>query len=220
MWAYSATYDIKSLGLRIATLSITSSESRGVTEVKAASVISNALFPEIDNTYRVEFDANHLPQKYSRIIRQSSVSDEVTVVYKHSSRTAKATHRLGNRTYNFAITDSTRDFFSLLTLLANKSAVPSEYSVDGNGLLWSASLRLDGRERIRTKLGKYTCTRYQIRFTPLSAKTMPYVDMVTHNLLKENNKLTLWISEDGIPLKAVVRKGAIGMIWEITDLVR
>jgi hypothetical protein len=46
---------------------------------------------------------------------------------------------------------------------------------------------------------------------------MPYVDMVTHNLLKEDCKLTLWISEDLIPLKAVVNRGLISMSWEIRD---
>lgn len=217
--AYSAKYDIRSLGLRIATLAITSSKEQGFTEVKAVSVISNSMFPQINNTYRVEFDSSYLPKTYSRIIRQSTATDDVRVEYNHSRYSAKASHQKGNRQYNYTITQNTRDFFSLLTLLANENTPAGEYSVDGNGTLWSAKLRKDHTEEIRTKLGKYSCTRYQIRFSPLSTKTMPYVDMVTHNLLKDGNKLTLWVSEKGIPLKAVVRKGVLSMSWEITEIL-
>ena len=213
----SLEYDIRSLGLKIADLSLTCSIADGYIEASAVSEEGSAFFPSLDNQYRSEFDENFLPRKYLRKIKQTKLSDQVEVSYFHFAHYAKVNQQNGKRSFSYAIADSTRDIFSLLAMLIGGRAEPGEYSVDGNGQLWTAYLSKEGRERIRTNLGRFSCTKYALRFKPQSPDKMPYVDMVTHNLLKEDCKLTLWISEDLIPLKAVVNRGLISMSWEIRD---
>ncbi|HQF67536.1 MAG TPA: DUF3108 domain-containing protein [Candidatus Cloacimonadota bacterium] len=213
----SLDYDIKSLGLKIADLSLSCSIADGYIEALAVSEVSSAFFPSLENQYRSEFDANFLPRKYERKIKQTKLSDQVEVSYFHFAHYAKVAQQNGKRSSSYAIADSTRDIFSLLAMLIGGKAEPGAYSVDGNGQLWTAQLSKEGRERIRTNLGRFSCTKYVLRFKPQSPAKMPYIDMVTHNLLKEDSKLTLWISEDLIPLKAVVNRGLISMSWEIRE---
>jgi len=211
-------YDIKSLGIRVASISVNTQIQQRYVEVKAKSIHSNALFPHIDNVYKVTFNEQFLPNVYVRKVRQGELSDDVKVIYNHSALRAAAVHsgKLGE--YGYAIAADTRDFFSFMVYLAQGKISGNQFSIDGNGSLWTASVTKEGRELLKTPLGDYSCSRYSIRFNPVTNQKMNYVDMVTHNLLSRSSRLTLWISDGGNAMKAVIRKGALSMSWEIKGI--
>ena len=60
--------------------------------------------------------------------------------------------------------------------------------------------------------------RHEIQLEPLSEEKALYVDMLTNNFFDANLVLTIWISDNGIPLKAHLKKNLIGMTWEIIGI--
>jgi hypothetical protein len=52
----------------------------------------------------------------------------------------------------------------------------------------------------------------------LSQEKAPYVDMLTHNFLSEDTRISIWISESGLPLKAQLKKKVLSMNWDIVSM--
>ena len=44
---------------------------------------------------------------------------------------------------------------------------------------------------------------------------MPYIDMVTFNMLQENNKLNLWVYNNQYAVKATFKKKGLTSSWEL-----
>ncbi|MDZ4182847.1 MAG: DUF3108 domain-containing protein [Candidatus Cloacimonadaceae bacterium] len=216
--ARTTDYHIRSLGLNVASLSINHDASANTVSVHAKSLITNAIFPEIDNHYNISFNSSYLPQTYAREIAQKKVDDTVTVSYDHKNKRASAIHRNPRKSYSYDITADTRDFFTFMTMVSMGKAQAGSYVIDGNGTLWTAILSYHGRESIKTSLGNYSCRLYKVRFEPLSEEKTRYVDMVTFNVLSKSSRVSMWISDDGIAVKSNVRKGALSMSWEIREI--
>lgn len=216
--ALTIEYNIRSFGLNIATISINSDPQQNFVAVQTKSLITNALFPEINNCYRIDFNGAYLPQTYVREIDQKKVDDTVTVTYDHKNKRAGMNHRNPRKSYSYDITSDTRDFFSFMTMVGFGKARAGDYVIDGNGTLWKASLSYHGRETIKTALGNYSCRLYKVQFEPLCDEKMQYVDMVTHNVLNKASRVSLWISDDGIAMRSVVRKNALSASWEIKEI--
>jgi hypothetical protein len=211
-------FDVRSLGLKVAKLSVTTSPEEGYVSVSVNSLITNAMFPALNNVYRSEFVGDYLPVRYQRKVRQKKLTDDIDVVYDRQNRRATARHTGELGSYSYAITAETRDFFSFMMLLSRSDAIQNQYTLDGNGCLWRVNVTKKGREELDLALGKVGATVYELEFVPQSEVKMRYTDMVTHNLFGRNSKVTLWISDNHNPVRAYVRKGLLSMVWELAGI--
>lgn len=218
--AFSLTcqYHIKALGMNVATLEITRSSSPPSVTVKSKSLISNPLFPAIDNSYYISFDASYRPTIYKRVVNQDKVKETVITRYDHQARQAKMDRSSTDKESSYPISENCRDFFSFMTMVGDKQPGSGSYTLDGNGVPWTAKLTYLEEERISTSLGKYDCKVYSVKMIPQDKQKTPYVDMVTNNLFNKDSKIKLWISKDGIAVKAVVKKGILNTQWELLKI--
>ena len=211
----SMEYDISSLGLHVADLKIVRDPGARVINVYVSSKTASAIFPKLNNQYRVKYDDHYRPLEYTRIVDQGKTQDRVVVTYDHSINTATASHTGNLGKYTYDILKGERDFFSTLALICDTAPGSGTYDLDANGKVWKATLTYKGTTKLKTSIGTYPCREYSIELNPRDQEKVPYVDMVTHNLYKKKNKVNLWIAYDGTALKAVVKMGVLSMKWSI-----
>lgn len=215
--AVTAEYTIKSLGLKIAFISINQNQAAKRVEVKTHSLKTSALFPQINNIYQISYDELYRPLTYNRIVKQKGLSDEVSTSYNFGKLSASSVRSSDKSVYNYTLSSHSRDVFSFLMFVSSGQAKAGKYNIDGNGYPWQASLANVGMEEVKTDVGKYKANRWTVTFNNLSGNKTPYVDMVTNNLLNEGTKLNMWVAKDGLVVKATVKKKGITANW---DLVR
>jgi len=176
------------------------------------------LFPQINNIYRISYDEQFRPLALNRSVSQKELLEEINTNYDHNTQKAIMSRSSTHNSSTYTISKNSRDPFSLLAYIGTGKAAEGVYNIDGNGLPWQAKVRSFETEIVKTSLGKYLAKRYDLTFTNLTGKKMPYTDMVTFNMLSENNKMSLWVSEENVILKALVKKGAISVTWEIIGI--
>ena len=214
VWAQKLEYQAKVMGLKVADICINITADK--LTVKADNSGLRTLFPHINNYYIINWDEDFLPKNYLRRIHQGSHRDSVLTVYKSGQATMK--RLLKNEEYTYPLPPNSRDFFSLLMKICRANKPIGDYHVDGNGRIWLATVSGGDVQKIKTPLGSFQCSRYEVRFKPLSAEKAPYVDMLTFNFLDADMQLTLWVNQGGIPIKAQLKKKLINMLWEIKSI--
>ncbi|PKN72193.1 MAG: hypothetical protein CVU50_08615 [Candidatus Cloacimonetes bacterium HGW-Cloacimonetes-3] len=202
--------------MKVAFISFTRSKTQ--LHVETHSLRSNAIFPSIDNEYIIDVDSQLRPLKYTRLLKQKKLQDKVLVDYDYSQLKATMFRQSDNSISTYAVQDDSRDVFSFIALLSTGDSIKRQYLIDANGCPWQANVSLPTKEVLSTNIGKISTVRYEVRFKPLSQKATPYVDMITFNFVNENTKLNIWVSDNKIPIKAVARKKAVSMSWEIIGI--
>jgi hypothetical protein len=212
------SYTVKAMGLSVASLSIERDPGASLVSVKTKSLITNALFPSIDNAYTIRYSSGYLPLKYNRAVRQNKLNDNVLTVYDHSKSLAAESHSRNGETISYKINPATRDFFSFIAMLSDGKASAGSYELDANGSLWKVSVSYLGSKVIKTAAGKFSARGYKLSFSSATHSKAPYVDMGTHNLFQTGSKVELWGDGKGLVVKANMKKGAIGSSWELKDI--
>lgn len=218
LYGITAEYNIKSMGMNFARLSLAINYEKQVISVKAHSVQTGDIVAKLDNSYRITYDKSFRPREYLRQIKQKKLETQVFTRYNHTTGKAIMEDSASGKRAEYHIADDARDIFSFLAYCAQGAAKPGSYTIDANGMAWQANLRRGTREEIKTSLGKFNTTKYLLDFKQLGSGKTTYVDMVTFNLVNAETKLELWISDKGIPLKARVKKGSKTMNWELAAL--
>lgn len=216
--AFNADYDIKSLGLKFARLSLNVNSAQNTIQVNARSISSGKIFSKLDNSYTISHDSNYLPHVYNRRIRQKDWDVTVNAEYNHSKGKARMMNSAETKEMEYTISTSSRDIFSFLAWCAAGHANPGTYPIDANGISWQVQLTKEKLEKVKTSIGSYSATKYILSFKQLGKGKTPYVDMVTFNLVNSGTKVELWISQEGIPVKAKVKKGSQAMSWDLIAL--
>ncbi|MCK9584415.1 MAG: DUF3108 domain-containing protein [Candidatus Cloacimonetes bacterium] len=211
--AQVAEYKISSLGVKVADLRIEYQAQKTV--VKAQNKGKIWIFPHINNRYEIEFAEQFLPKRYLRTIHQGELRDSVLTLYD-SPRATMYQKSTAEKT-SYQVHPNTRDFFSLLRLICSNKSASGNYLLDGNGANWQACVSKGKMEKIKTSLGTFTARRHNISLKALSQEKAPYVDMLTHNFLSEDTRISIWISENGLPLKAQLKKKVLSMNWDIVS---
>ncbi|NLK49425.1 MAG: DUF3108 domain-containing protein [Candidatus Cloacimonetes bacterium] len=209
-------YTVKALGLSVASLTIDKSPSS--VRVKTRSLISNAIFPSIDNVYDVSFDGSYLPQRYQRSVNQGKLKAEISTRYNHQGKTASQTHSDPKESKQYAIGSHTRDFFSLAAMLSDGKAGAGTYQLDANGSLWQTKVKSLGSKKIKTRAGSFQAEGYQMSFGSDTHQKPPYVDMITHNLFHKDSRVELWVDGKGKIVKASIKKGLRASHWELESI--
>ncbi|MBM4402864.1 MAG: DUF3108 domain-containing protein [Candidatus Cloacimonetes bacterium] len=217
LWSYRTVYNVKSLGLSVARITIDHDKDTRIIRAEAKSLMSNWLFPSLDNVYVISYEGAFYPRVYTRQIKQSNAEDIVVVNYDRKTNTAIQTRRSNAESSTYPIKPDIRDYFSLFTYLCENQDAGGTYYVDGNSTLWQINAKYLGSEKIKINSGSYQTKHYKMRFKNLSGIKPPYVDMVTFNTLSESSVVDFWVSGDGIPIKAVVKKSLLSMTWEMVS---
>jgi len=215
LMAVNLSYKISSMGLKVADLSI-SLDSNNIS-IHAESSTKSLIFPHLNNHYQITFDDSAQPLTYLRIIHQDSLRDSVFVKYTEND-TVRIWQKSKDQELVYPVARGARDVFSLLFYLVKTDNASGEFLLDGNGVPWKAVVRDHGNETIRTTLGRFIARKYVINFEALSTLKTPYIDMLTHNILSADTTLSVYVSPDGIPIKAMIKKNKLGMTWDLLSI--
>ncbi len=212
---YIAEYDVKALGLKVAKVRLENNTRKQTINVSVKSTFTSRIFPPVDNRYQVNYVSGYYPVKYYRKIHQSDLRDTVMICYNRESKTASVLSSQSSVEKKYSVPSEIRDYFSFFTMLTLEDLPTGKYVIDGNGCPWMATVNLEKTETIRNATGKFTAKKYNVSFQNMTGRKMPYIDMITHNLLNEDTTLSLWISTNHIAVKASMRKKAVSMIWDL-----
>jgi hypothetical protein len=212
--AQNLEYRISSMGFKVAKINLNIGKDK--LYVKASNNGFRTIFPHLNNIYRVSFDQDFIPHTSVRIIHQDALKDSVTTIYSQNDATMH--RKSNNERVSYKISGDTYDIFTLLAMISKKAKAVGEYNVDGNGRTWKAVVSGGKIENIKTSLGTFQTTKYELRFKAQSPQKAPYVDMLTHNFLDEDMHLSIWVNQGGVPVKAHLRKKLMVMIWEILSI--
>jgi len=216
--AITTDYYMKAVGIKIAQISIQQNKADNYVEIRAKSVRESSIFPQINNVYRVKHNGSYQPLTYTRIIHQKNVQDEVTTTYNHNTAQAVMYRNSDKSTLQYSIAKNSQDIYSFLAKVISGQVDTGTYPIDANGVSWQANITRYSTEIVDTPLGKYPAVRYEISFQNMTNKKMPYIDMVTFNMLQENNKLNLWVYNRQFAVKATFKKKGISSTWELFNM--
>jgi len=91
------------------------------------------------------------------------------------------------------------------------------FTIDAAGKIWTLSSRFLGTETIRTNIGRLQTDMIEISFTPVDDVVRLRSDILTNNLVSENNRLLLWFTNDErqIPVRAAYVMQPFNVSWTI-----
>ncbi len=214
-------YKITCLGIRVVDINITNyfNQEIGLLRVKADSYFTTSIFPFIHNTYITRYEDDFLPVSYEKHVDQKKYFEDRICTYNRENKTAIMIDRLKDKTTSYSIMPSSRDFFSALLYISNHLQVKDDIWLDANKLIWKASYEREDKEIIKTSMGKFPAIRIKMRFHKISAEPKENSDMLTNQLVNEDNTLYLWISDDNrhLPLRAKYERKPFPVYWEITS---
>ena len=215
---FTARYNVKSLGLRVAKLDLGIDTHLQEIRIKAKSTRYGSIMGRLDNSYQIRYDALIRPKRYLRNVNQQKIAYSVQTEYDHPASRAEMNDPGTGAKKSFSINPDTRDVFSFLAYCSMAKPSPGLYPIDANGVLWYADLRGGAKTEVNTYLGKMAAYKYRLTFMKSGRATTPYIDMITFNLVNADTSMDLWISERGVPLKAKVAKKSNSMTWELESL--
>jgi hypothetical protein len=212
-------YKITCLGIRAVDINITNyyNNTTGILHVNAESRFISAIFPYVHNIYITHYEDGFLPITYEKHIDQKKYFEDRIFTYNRETKTAVLQDRLQNKTIPYSIVPESRDFMSALLYIAQHAKDKNEVWLDANRLIWKAAYVIEDREILKTTLGKFPTIKLKIRFIKVSPEPKENTDMMTNQLVNEDNTLYLWVSDDTrhLPLKAKYERKPLPVYWEI-----
>jgi hypothetical protein len=219
--ADSFHYKISCLGLHVVDIQVQKSMEHDlqILRVDAMSHYITSIFPYVRNSYITTYKHDYIPVTYEKLIDQKKYHENRLTIYHQQNATAMLKDRLAQTTITYPIEPQCRDFFSALMYLSDHLEKKGEIWLDANKLMWKATYRWDGEEVLSTQLGKIATTRIRMRFVKVSAAEKENSDMLTNQLVNEDNTLYLWFSNDArhLPVKAKYERKPFPVYWEILE---
>lgn len=173
-----------------------------------ASMRTTALYRRFfwaDNAYVTYTDAELLPQRLRKEIRQKNLSHTMDITYDHQTQTAcTADDR------QWQAPRGTKDILSLVYHLRTFPLPEGEtraYTLDGEGLTWELTAENIGREEVNTPAGKAVADRVVLRFAASSSNKWRAwkTDILTNRLSGAATGVTIWFSVAGdrVPMQMI-----------------
>jgi len=205
---------IRYLGLKVVNVDMIDNDYTLTITAKATGLGSIA--SNMDNQYQSSYQGEYLPDKYSKVIYQKKYSENRIINYNRNNLKAERRSRISqDLDLQYPIMADSRDFFSALYYIRRHLDEPSTIYLDANSLIWKADYRVVKKERINTILGKQEAFVVEVAFQKISQTARERSDMLTNNLVNEDNVLTLWISDskERLPLKAKYSMKPFAVYW-------
>lgn len=213
------TLSIKYLGISVVNV-IMEDNGEDLLEVWAKATSIASIASKMDNYYASSYSDNYLPFQYRKIIKQKDYFEDRISFYdrdKLLARRISFIDSLRNGTYE--INKNSRDFFSALFSLRKNNAESGNLWLDAGKSVWQGSFKVIGYETLNTILGKRKTRIVEVQFQKISSNKQERSDMLTNNLVDEDKKLLLWITEDkqAIPVKAKFMMSPFSVGWKLKD---
>ena len=205
---------IRYLGLKVVNVDMIDNDSTLTVTAKATGLGSIA--SRMDNLYQSNYQDEYLPDKYKKVIYQKKYTENRIINYDRSSLIADRTSKISKELdLQYPIMPESRDFFSALYFIRRHLEIPSAIYLDANSLIWKADYKVVKKEMINTILGKQEAFVVEVVFQKISQTARKRSDMLTNNLVNEDNVLTLWISDSAerLPLKARYSMKPFAVYW-------
>ncbi len=208
---------IRYLGIKIVNVKMEDQDS--VLTISANSTTLASIAAKMNNIYQIEYENNYLPKNYRKLIKQRNYIEDRITEYRRERSIANRISKLDNNlNCSYPIHKETRDFFSSLFYLRNNlNRHEGIIWLDANKLLWKAKYEIIGKEEINTKIGKLESYKVKLTFDKYSQSEKERSDMLTNNLVDEDDILYFWFSagERKIPLKAIYSMKPFPVTWKI-----
>ncbi|MBT3169443.1 MAG: DUF3108 domain-containing protein [Candidatus Cloacimonetes bacterium] len=210
-------FSISYLGIDVIDVKIEHSNEK--IDVWATSTNVGHLMAKMKNNYYIEYELDYLPKNYQKKIIQKKYAENRIIRYDRQKKIANRTSFIDSmKNCEYQIKAKSRDFFSSLFYLRDfANERNGSFWLDANGLIWKAEFQVLNDELINTKLGKILSQKVKITFQKISKNKKKQSDMLTNNLVSEENVLFFWFSKDvhKIPIKAQYSMKPFPIIWNI-----
>ena len=210
---------IKYLGFNVVYVTMEDNGSELIITARSSALASIA--SGMDNHYSVVYLGDYLPQTYAKIIEQKDYQERRIITYNREEKTATLTSFIdSSRNCTYAIHPEARDFFSALFYLGkNLNENGGTIWLDAGNLIWQADYEMVKRETVRSYKGKQEALLVKLDFKKISETEKVRSDMLTNNLVSEDNNLYVWFTDDAerIPVKAKFAMSPFSVIWKVTD---
>jgi len=215
--AESMSFNINYLGVSVAKVNM--SVNKDVLLIKAKSTdITNFLSDSIDNTYKITFNDSFLPLTYEKNIIQAKYKEKSITAYNYDNASYKDLN--ANTIYEYQIKPNSRDIFSALIHLRRLNLKKDHtMNLEVNRNLWQVKSTFMKIEKVNTILGKKDCLLVKLDFKKTNINNNSKSDILTNNLVNENNSLYFWFTDDDqrIPIKAKYEMSPFSVIWLLTN---
>jgi hypothetical protein len=209
---------IKYLGLNV--VYVTMEDSNNELKIKAESSALAGIAASMNNQYFSAYENDYLPLYYRKVIDQRGYQEDRIINYDREQEVAYRTSYIDTlKNCSYPVHPETRDFFSALFFICkNFNQSGGILWLDANKLIWKAEYKVLGIERISSFAGKKEVVKLKLDFSRFSSEKAERSDMLTNNLVTEENSLYLWISNDEkrIPLRAEFSMKPFSVVWKIT----
>lgn len=207
---------IKYLGIKAVHVDIEQDSTGMSVHAKATSLASIA--SKMDNYYYTFYDGNEFPVSYEKNINQKGYSEKRLITYNRHLQIATRTSFIDSSlTKSYSIHKDALDFFSALLKLRYNNSDEGVLWLDANGLPWKANFKFMEKEKINTFEGKQECLKYKIDFTNITGREPERSDMLTNNLVSEENSLYVWFTDNELrlPVKTMFKMSPFSVIWKM-----
>jgi uncharacterized protein DUF3108 len=219
LFARKLELTIKYIGFNVVYVSFEDNGRELMINAKSSALASIA--SEMDNQYSAIYQDEYLTNTYAKIINQKDYQERRIVQYDRDKQQAHFTSFIDStRNCLYPIHPEARDFFSALFYLSgNIDESGGTLWLDANKLIWKADYQVLGREVIRSFDGKKNTILVKLEFTKISESEKERSDMLTNNLVNEENALYIWFSDDEerLPLKAKFAMKPFSVVWKVTN---
>ena len=210
-------YKIVYLGVDIVNVEIRHSSEKKFIDITASTDGLLSSLHELNNSFYVDYQNNFLPLKYKKHTNQKNFFENLTFDYFHQELFTTVIDSIKSEKRNYAIFPETRDFFSALYYLRYTDEKSGEIFLDARETNWKTNFTFEETEIIELHGQKYFTNRIKLNFQKLSDKEPPKSDMLTNNLVNEDNTLYFWITTDAerLPIKAKYKMKPFSVFWEL-----
>jgi len=207
---------IKYLGFNAVHVDIVQDSTGMSVHAKATSIASIA--SKMNNYYYTFYDNSEYPVSYEKNINQKGYSEKRVIKYNRELQIATRTSFIdSNKTKSYSIHKNALDFFSALFKLRYTDEKVGVLWLDANGLPWRADFTFLEIEKIKTFEGKQKCLKYKIDFTNITGRETERSDMLTNNLVSEENSLYIWFTDDELrlPVRTMFKMSPFSVVWKM-----
>ncbi len=211
-------YKVKVFGITNSVIQVNHAvtDTLGIFDVHVKTFKAISVFSNVDNyyhsTYVNGFRTNYLRKR----IAQSKYSEDREIVIDNNIAYMKDLAKGTEEQYN--VFSDTSDLFGGLFKISKDDDFTGSFHIFSNRHIWRAVYEDKEVETINTELGKFEAHRIEVHFLKISEGDFKCTDIFTNNVLRENQLLELWISEDKqIPLKAILHHPKHKVYWNISD---
>ena len=212
--------NIEFKGLKVADVEINYNQDE-ISVFAKSTLLANLFSYRFENSYIINTNENFIPDTYIKKVNQHNFTENTVTIYDYNALKAVRKDLKNGELDTFRIFDDTRDFFSALFYLRKVDLFKTNtFTIDNVGKISKITSRFLSSESIKTPLGLKKTIKVAISFELIDEKPSGRSDILTNNLVKPENTLLFWFTEDDqrIPVKAIYTMKKLSVNWFVKEI--